>query len=121
MAERQNCIAIQRGLYCDWAGVLGAQPSAGWASGHLGRAGARAIGRAGAGLRGAGAGAGVGRWGAVRARGEVRHGRRACDTVGPVCDTAGPRATTRPVFAPGCAQLGLVGCFVHSNSVFDPV
>ena len=35
-------------------------------------------------------------------------------------DTATVRAWVR-LCTPGCAQLGQVGCFVHSDSVFDPV
>ena len=66
------------------------------------------------------------RHGARQSAGRARAGAAtrqpgASDTAGPGHDTAGPRATTRPVCAPRCAQLGLVGCFVHSDSVYDPV
>ena len=70
---------------------------------------------------------GGGGGGGGRDRGR-RHGLAGCDTAGPGCDTVGPRATIRPpvrawarLCTPGCAQLGQVGCFVHSDSVFDPV
>ena len=55
-----------------------------------------------------------GRWGLRHGRLWLRHGR-AKDH-----DTATVRAWAC-LCAPGCAQLGLVGCFVHYDSVFDPV
>ena len=54
-------------------------------------------------------GTGAGAWGAG-ANGQQAHGR-AKRTV-----QAWARLCTL-----GCAQLGQVGCFVHSDSVFDPV
>ena len=55
-----------------------------------------------------------GRWRLRHGRPWLRHGRAKGH------DTATMRAWAC-LCTPGCAQLGLVGCFVHSDSVFDPV
>ena len=50
------------------------------------------------------------RWGVgAGARGR-RHGHAGCDTADPSRDTARPRATIRPLCAPGraCARLGVL-------------
>ena len=87
----------------------------------------RACGRQ---ARGAAGGCWAGAGARRGARGR-RHGHAGYDTADPSCDTAGPRATIPPLCVPGhacarlgtpgCAQLGQVGCLVHSDSVFDPV
>ena len=47
---------------------------------------------------------------AVGRAGAATRQPEAYDTAGPGCDTAGPRATIRPLCAPGraCARLGVL-------------
>ena len=77
--------------------------------------GARSAGGRGAGRAGARAWAAVTR-GRARARG-ARMGERYCSS-----NTAGPRATIRPLCAPGCAQLGqiwVLGTLTRFFALFD--
>ena len=66
----------------------------------------------------------VGAWGAARARMSAatrRLGLRYGRGPQPRHDQACPQYGQACLCAPGCAQLGQFGCFVHSDSIFDPV
>ena len=142
MLARRQALGARLGAQARALGVgagVGAQAWGGWAC-VLGVQGALAAGGRswGAGVRrraarhgrverwrarGRGAGrAGARAWAAVT-RG-ARMGERYCssDTTGPGSDTAGPRATIRPLCAPGCAQLGqiwVLGTLTRVFALFD--
>ena len=119
-----------------WVQAVGAQAWGGWAC-VLGVQGALAAGGRswGAGVRRRAARHGrAERWRGARARGRAsgraavtrgaRMGERYCssDTTDPGSDTAGPRATIRPLCAPGCAQLGqiwVLGTLTRFFALFD--
>ena len=113
------------GLYCDrrhgrWAGAGHAGSALGAQQAQAGRWGAQVLrrrrgraGQAAAARAGHAAGARTRHGAPLGARGRATCGcdtdAGACETAGPGCDMARPRATIRPLCAPGraCVRLGV--------------